>query len=295
MSIIIVDGNNLGIASYFANNELTDPTGRPSGAIYGFVRAIRPILVRVQEETGLKKCSIIVAWDGSTCWRKDILPSYKASRGDKSSDGTQELQDYFDQVPRIRDILPMLGVNQVRADHHEADDIAGHLKQTFSKTGRQIVFVTNDKDWYQLVDENTHLWRPLKQSYVTPANFEEETLCKTPEEFVMVKAIAGDKGDDIPGVDGVGEKTALKYLRGEMKPTTKKYPLIEEWMQSEEGFERSKRLVDLREISIPPGNWLKTPGAFDQVAAMETFINLDFNSILKDVTKWLAPFRVACS
>lgn len=308
MTTILIDANNIGIASNFANDKLNDPYGRPSGAIYGFVRTIRPILKRIQDETGTNKVTINALWDSSkaTNWRKQILPSYKASRDE---DEVPELmQRYFDQKPRIQDILKIMGVNQLRAEHYEADDIAGHL----SRIDTQIVLVSNDRDWLQLVSDKCHVWQPMKEyvddngnkqkgRYVTPENFEQVTGCTDVEEFVKMKAIMGDKGDDVPGASGVGEKTAIQYLRGELSPTTKagkpakKYVAVDEWMKDPDGYDRSLKLVDLRDIDIPPGNWTLTDGKYDQSAMVEQFTYLGFNSILQKITDWIMPFRKSFS
>lgn len=290
---ILIDGNNLGIASHFANDKLTDADGRPSGAIYGFLRSIKPMLVRVQEEVGIDKVPINVAWDSQTCWRKELLPSYKASRGDKTGEPDEAMQRYVEQVPRLRDILKTLGVGQMRADNYEADDIAGYI----ASLGGRLTLITNDKDWLQLVSERVHVWQPLKQRYVTLANFEEVTGCEDTEQFVKVKAICGDKGDDVPGAVGIGEKGAISYVRGEMAPTTKagkpaaKFKKIEDWMNDPDGYDRSLKLVDLRDIVIPPGNWQLTEGKFVQDALLDHFMALGFNSMLDNLSTWLAPFR----
>lgn len=294
---IVIDGNNLGISNHYANSELRDYDGRPSGAIFGFVRSIRPILVRVQEETGLDSTKISVAWDSGVNWRKDVLPSYKASR--VSSDVNEDLADYFDQAPRLKDLLSLLGVGQMYAEGYEADDIGGHLASVLSTNKVQSVLVTNDKDWLQLVGEYCHVWQPMKQRYVTLANFEEVTGCTSPDEFVNMKAIMGDKGDDVPGAAGVGEKKAVQYLRGELKATTAKgtpakaYEAIENWVSDPDGFDRSMRLVDLRDMEIASDKWRLVPGALNTSALNDHFMQLGFASIIDHFANWLAPFRKA--
>ena len=292
MPTILVDGNNVGMANFFVNPELTDPIGRPSGAIYGFIKQLRPILARVQQEHGRSDVKVIVAWDGGNIWRKDILPSYKASRGDKSRQGDVDIQAYFDQVPRLKDMLRIMGVHQFIASRYEADDIAGLIANRINMSNDQLTLVTNDKDWLQLVGQNVHMWRPLADSYATPANFEELTECTSAEEFVKVKAIMGDKGDDVPGVAGVGIKTALKYLRGELTKG-KKFEDITKWMDDPDGYERSLKLVDLRDMQIPHEFWQLTNGQYDQGALLENMVQLAFDSILSNFSNWIAPFKLS--
>lgn len=305
MPSILVDGNNLGIASHYANDTLLDGDGRPSGAIFGFIRSIRPILARVQAEHGVGRVRVNVAWDSGTSWRKKLLPSYKASR--KRDDPDESMQAYFDQTPRLKDLLSLLGVGQLYAEGYEADDIAGHLADVH----KPITFVTNDRDWFQLVGDSCHVWAPMKEDpvtkdkglYISPANFSAYAEgAADVEEFVRMKAIMGDKGDDIPGAAGVGPAKALAYLRGELPQWTKAkkpepnkaFAAIEAWMSDPDGYDRSLKLVDLRGMRIEPYCWRLNPGQLNQAAVYDQFVRLGFASLLSNLPEWLKPFRLSC-
>ena len=150
------------------------------------------------------------------------------------------------------------------------------------------------------MSENVQVWQPHseKKRFITLANFEEITGCRDAEEFVNMKAIMGDKGDNVPGAVGIGAKTAIQYLRSELKTQTAKgeptkaYVAVNQWINDPDGFDLSKQLVDLRHISI------KTPfklvsGVFDQNALMQEFLQLGFNSILGEIDNFLSPFKKA--
>jgi 5'-3' exonuclease len=211
MTTVLVDGSNVGIASHVAGEELVDPLHRPSGAIFGMLRSIRPILEKVQTDGGPgSRSSVVVAWDSGTNWRTQIYPEYEASRRAPDPEKEKRMERYFDQIPRLRALLPIAGIGQVKADGYEADDIAGWITSTCPD--KQFVLVTNDKDWLQLVAHNVHVWRPMKEVLVTPANFTEQTGADDPGQYTQMMGLTGDDGDDVPGAPGIGQGFALKYL-----------------------------------------------------------------------------------
>jgi 5'-3' exonuclease len=222
-----------------------------------------------------------------TSWRKELLPSYKERRKEiKTEEASEQFERYADQLPRLLDLIRSMGVGQVRADNFEADDIAGYFSNLMPG---QIVLVSNDYDWLQLVSPKVHVWRTLKGEYVTPENFTNYTECESAEEYIKTKAICGDK-DEVPGVPGVGPKFAQRYLRGDLKKG-KKFDAIEEWMHQPEGYDRSYNLFDLRHPAIPANAWRMTQGQFDVAAIQSAMSDLSFNSILGDFADWIDPFK----
>lgn len=299
VTTILVDGNNLGISSHFAARNLTDPDGRPSGAIYGFIRSLRPILDRTQVATG-EKAKVIVAWDATENWRTAEFPEYKSSRKkNRDPEMEAELERYADQVPRLRSILTTLGVSQIRAHGFEADDVAGWITR---RPGAKWMLVSNDKDWLQLVGENCSVWQATKERYISLESWAEtlpdiigssdRIFPTNTDEFVKMLAIAGDDGDDIPGQKGVGYSTALKVLQGKLVKG-KKFDAVQEWMVDPIGYTRSLRLVDLRSIEIPPERLVITKGNYDATSFMNQCVALGFNSILGEIGSWMAPFAKA--
>ena len=291
MATVIVDGNNIAMAAYAANDQLLDPYGRPVGAIYGPLRMMKPMLDRVREvfvRTG-EPVKFLVAWDARRSWRHDAYEGYKAGRKDKDTD--EFFQRYVEQLPRLREILPQLGIGQILVDNFEADDIAGWLTQRSGKW----VLMSNDKDWLQLVRDGVWVWRPKDADFVTPDTFAEKAEADDPEQFVTIKAIAGDKGDDVPGCKGIGWALARKYLTGGMKPGSARANAIEAWLADPEGYARSRKLVDLRAIQPDPRvqRVNTTAGAFDQRKFMQSCVELGFQSIIERFDDWAGAFKPA--
>lgn len=300
---ILVDGNNLGMAAHFASSELRDMDGRPVGAVFGFIRMLRAIVERAQIDEPTTNFKVAVAWDSKPTWRDDLLPEYKSSRKEgRTPELEKSLQEYGKQVPRLRAVLTTLGVHQLRAENFEADDIAGYV----CKISPNVILVSGDKDWLQLVRPGVKVWQVTKGQFVTVDNFEAITAALidskkcggcTPDQFTELLAIAGDTGDDVPGVKGVGMSTALLYVKGlsgEMPPLKgKKADAIAAWMTDPNGYTRSKTLVDLRNIYIPIANFKMTPGAYDPTAFMNECIVYGFESILKSIADWIRPFEAA--
>ncbi len=302
MTAIFVVGNNVGISSFFIHPDFTDSSGRPTGAVYGFVRRMRPLLQMIGEQRpGRLKATVL--WDSGSNWRKEVLPSYKESRAAGREDG--KLDGYFEQVQTLRDVLSVIGMHQLVAEGYEADDIAGWLCANVSG---DVILVSDDKDWLQLVSDRVHVYQPRGQSiagqneerpsmYVTPENFKEVSKCDDTEEFVKMKAIMGDPGDDVPGASGVGEKTALDFLRGTLKATTaagkpaKKFESVKSWMTDPDGYDRSLKLVDLRDIDIPIEQLRLVDGKLNEDVLFKYFVRLGFASILSKGESWFAPFR----
>ena len=289
---ILVDGNNLGMAAHFGAEELRDMDGRPVAAIFVFLRMLRAIVERVQIDVPTEKVTTTVAWDSSPSWRAAYYKSYKASRKERSPEEEKRMQEYFEQVPRLRKMLTNLGVHQIRAQAHEADDVAGYLTRT--QPENNFVLVSGDKDWLQLVSPTVRVWQPSKQRFVTMENFSEATDCEDPDEYVMALGITGDSGDDVPGCKGFGIKTAVKFLRGQMKAGVK-LTAAREWLKDEDGFQRSYRLIELRKMQIDAAAMQITPGVLDLEAVMQDCILYGFESILSHFADWTAPFKPSAS
>jgi DNA polymerase-1 len=158
-----------------------------------------------------------VAWvhDAGTSFREDIYPDYKATR-EKLDD---ELQEDFDRsVERIEKLLDCFGVPLVVVDGYEADDVIGTLAAAGAEAGYQVVIVSGDKDFYQLIDENIALLNPgrrgpaaVDEQWVELSNANER-LGVAPTQVVDFLALVGDSSDNIPGIRGIGEKTARKLI-----------------------------------------------------------------------------------
>jgi len=182
--------------------------------VFGFLRDIRSF----QNKFMTRK--IVFAWDVGDPLRKQICPSYKLRPVDSDPETMRGRQILRDQIHKLRtEYVPVLGYkNNFWADGYEADDvIAAICKSDFTSFHRRsAVIVSSDHDLYQLLGPNVSIFHPVTKKTVTHRSFQKEWGLH-PRKWVDVKAMAGCISDNIKGIEGVGEKTAAKYLRGELK------------------------------------------------------------------------------
>ena len=205
--ILLIDGNSMANRAFYATmgRMMKTPTGISTNAVYGFFQ----IMFKTIEEENPDK--IIVAFDiSSSEKRTKIFSEYKAGRHKTPEDLTM-------QFPIIKELLRMMNIPIVQKDGIEADDILGALAKKEGKKGNKIIILTGDRDYFQLVDMNVNIRYPKtimgKTEYIIYDNYKvNEEYGLTPEKLIEVKALMGDASDNIPGVKGIGEKTALKLI-----------------------------------------------------------------------------------
>lgn len=200
---ILIDGNSLMFRAYYAMNApMTSKDGTPTGAIYGFLSMLFKLLER-------EPSHIAVAFDRrEPTFRHEKYPDYKAGRKPTPP-------DLLEQMPILRQILREMGVRELDCPGYEADDILGTLSRKAMDRGQACLIVTGDRDALQLTTDTVHVLltkRGITDTVeYTPALL-QETYGLTPDHMRDLKALMGDASDNIPGVPGVGEKTALKLL-----------------------------------------------------------------------------------
>lgn len=205
--ILLIDGNSMANRAFYATmgRMMKTPTGISTNAVYGFFQ----IMFKTIEEENPDK--IIVAFDiSSSEKRTKIFSEYKAGRHKAPEDLTI-------QFPIIKELLRMMNIPIVQKDGIEADDILGAIAKKEGKKGNKIIILTGDRDYFQLVDMNVNIRYPKtimgKTEYIIYDNYKiNEEYGLTPEKLIEVKALMGDASDNIPGVKGIGEKTALKLI-----------------------------------------------------------------------------------
>lgn len=205
--ILLIDGNSMANRAFYATmgKMMKTPTGISTNAVYGFFQ----IMFKTIEEE--KPDKIIVAFDiSSSEKRTKIFSEYKAGRHKTPEDLTM-------QFPIIKELLRMMNIPIVQKDGIEADDILGAIAKKEGKKGNKIIILTGDRDYFQLVDMNVNIRYPKtimgKTEYIIYDNYKvNEEYGLTPEKLIEVKALMGDASDNIPGVKGIGEKTALKLI-----------------------------------------------------------------------------------
>ena len=205
--ILLIDGNSMVNRAFYATmgRMMKTPTGISTNAVYGFFQ----IMFKTIEEENPDK--IIVAFDiSSSEKRTKIFSEYKAGRHKTPEDLTM-------QFPIIKELLRMMNIPIVQKDGIEADDILGAIAKKEGKKENKIIILTGDRDYFQLVDMNVNIRYPKtimgKTEYIIYDNYKiNEEYGLTPEKLIEVKALMGDASDNIPGVKGIGEKTALKLI-----------------------------------------------------------------------------------
>ena len=203
--MLLIDGNNMLFKAYHATSygaRMQTSNGIPTNAVYGFVMMIEKALSMLEPDV------VLVAWDsGKPTFRHQMYEAYKGTR--KEID-----PELIVQMPMAREYLDAAGIHRYEQDGVEADDIIGTMARSYPDY--QIHILSSDKDLWQLIDATTDIYVMKKGlSEITVMN--EATLMAekgiTPSQIIDLKALMGDPSDNIPGVKGVGEKTALKLLQ----------------------------------------------------------------------------------
>ncbi len=203
--IVLVDGNNLMFRSYYATayngNFMNNSKGFPTNALFGFTNMINKILKEENPEY------IIVAFDKGKTFRHEKYKDYKGGRVETPN----ELKIQF---PLAKKLLEAMGIKYYEIDNYEADDIIGTFSKYCDHNDYKGLIVSSDKDLLQLINEDVDIKLLKQKDYIryNEKTFEEAYGIK-PINVIDLKALMGDSSDNIPGVKGVGEKTALKLLQ----------------------------------------------------------------------------------
>ena len=199
-SVLIVDGTAVAYRAFYAVRGLSTGAGQPTNALFGFVRMLRQLEARWRPDR------IVVAFDGgSPAHRLEKCPDYKAQRAPMPD-------DLRSQLPLINEYLEAAGIPMLLLKGQEADDVIATLADRAAQAGATVRLATSDKDLMQLVTEQVRLVPPTKtDEELDPAGVEAKTGVK-PLQIVDWLALIGDTADNIPGVNGIGPKTATKLI-----------------------------------------------------------------------------------
>ena len=198
-TLFLVDGSSYIYRAYYAIRNLSSPTGHPTNAIYGFTQMLLKLL------RDYKPRYMAVVFDvGRTTFRTKLYPDYKANRAETPD-------DLKVQMGPIRDMTRAFNIPVLELADFEADDIIGYLAERFSVNGGNVMVVTGDKDLMQIVTDKVALLDTMKDKISRVADVIERFGVE-PGRVADILGLAGDASDNIPGVPGIGEKTAIKLL-----------------------------------------------------------------------------------
>lgn len=201
--LILIDGNSIIYRAFFAMPPLTNTKGLHTNAVYGFTN----MLLRLIEDH--KPTHMMVAFDaGKITFRHEGYQEYKGGR-------EKTPPELSEQFPLLKELLQCFGISQFELSGYEADDIIGTVSKIAEEAGHEILVVTGDKDMLQLASDHVQVGLTRKgvteiETYA-PEQIEER-YGLTPLQIIDLKGLMGDASDNIPGIPGVGEKTALKLL-----------------------------------------------------------------------------------
>ena len=277
--LMLIDGHAMAYRAYFATPPLTSPAGEPTNAVFGFASMLLKAVGDEQPDY------VIATFDSGRTFRHEEYAEYKATRA-KMPD------DLAVQIERIMELARTLGIPVHTREGYEADDLMGSISALASKAGLETIIVTGDSDTLQLVSDDVHVLMPRRtmadvQLYDTGAVQQRYGLA--PAQLIDLKALMGDSSDNIPGVKGVGEKTATALLK-EYGSLDQIYEHLEDVSRSRfrealrsgrEDALMSRHLVtvvrDLDEdLDLESARWPQ----FDRVRFVELLRELGFHSLI---------------
>lgn len=279
--LVLIDGNSLSFRAFFALPLLTNKAGVYTNAIYGFTMILDKI---IKEE---KPTHFLVAFDaGKTTFRNSMYEDYKGGR-EKTPD---ELRS---QLAYIRELVESYHIKHYELENYEADDIIGTLSKQADEKNLKTIIITGDRDLTQLASENVTIYYTKKGvtdiDHYTPQFIAEKYDGLIPNQIVDMKGLMGDKSDNIPGVPGIGEKTAIKLLKQfetvegvyENIDTLKKSKMKENLIENEESAKLSKELATInRETPIEVSLEDLKLTDYDDEKKIKLFKTLEFKQLL---------------
>jgi DNA polymerase-1 len=199
-TIYLIDGSGYIYRAYHAVRHLSTTRGLPTNATFGFTNMLLKLLSDRKPER------IVMVFDAKgPTFRHEIYEAYKANRPPMPDDLSV-------QIPYIKQVVDGMNIASCELAGYEADDIIGTLARAAEKKGFHVVMVTGDKDFKQLVSPAISIWDPMKDRTIDYAGLKEDFGLE-PSQWVDVMALAGDTSDNIPGVPGIGEKTAVSLIK----------------------------------------------------------------------------------
>ena len=288
-TLLLVDGNALVHRGFHAIPHLSNKKGEPTNGVYGFA------LLFLKALKDLKPQYVAVAFDlPAPTFRDRLYEPYKAKR-------VKAPDELYQQIPRVKDLVAAFGLPIYEEKGYEADDIIGSLSAIAKKRDFRVMILTGDLDALQLVDESVKVYAP-KQGLAETKVYDEAAIKERyglrPDQLIDYKALRGDPSDNIPGVRGIGEKTASEllqkfgtleqvydYVKGkDTKRVSERVKTL--LLEHEKDAELSKRLVRIvRTMKLPFDLKNLRLDGYDESKVYELFRELEFKSLLDKLPK----------
>ena len=283
--IILIDGFSVAFRAFYALPEsLMTSDGTPTNLIHGFLSMINKVINEYKSE------QMIVTWDlpGKT-FRNDIYKEYKSNRSPAPD-------NFKVQIPLLHDLLDSFNIPQVSEVGYEADDVLGSLAKKYNDKGQEVMIVTGDRDTFQLISKNTKILytkRGISEIDIVDEKFFLNKYGFKTDQYIEYLALKGDPSDNIPGLAGVGEKTATlllkkyKTIEGIYKNLNDLTPKIKNsFQENKEMLKTSKDLATIRtdlKIEIPKVQLKDTAYYSDEVleASQDKVKKLELNKYIK--------------
>lgn len=283
-TLLLIDGHSQAYRAFFGmKTPLSTREGEPTGAVFGFVRKLLSVIKEYQPD------HVAVAFDLGDTWRHSEFTEYKATR-DSMPDEMRT------QMLRIEELLHTFNIPIITYPNYEADDVLGTLSRLAAAQEFDVLVMTGDRDLFQLVDERVKILytsggpNPVTSVYGLAEVQERYEL--TPSQFIDLKALTGDSSDNIPGVPGVGEKTAAKLLKefGSLENLYAQIDAIagpktrQNLLDAQPQVALNKRLVTIvRDLDLVFDPEACRLHSYNQDAVVNLFTALEFRSLLKDL------------
>ena len=289
--LVLIDGHALAYRMFFALPEVAFSTqdGESTNAVFGFTRRVMELMQDTDPPDYLA-----VSFDAGLTGRDEIYPEYKGTR-EKMPDSLRQ------QIVRIKEVLEALNIPIMELEGYEADDVLGTVARKAGEEGLGVIIVTGDRDLLQLVNDYTLIELPTNRSNEYAAFDAEAVVAKYgvhPERYVDFKAITGDPSDNIPGVKGVGDKTAAKLLQ-QYESLDEVYEHLDD-IAEESGTKRFTNALDRErenaylslelsrirtDLDVPFDREACRTRDFDQSVVLAKFQELNFRSLADRLVK----------
>ncbi len=278
-TLAVLDGHNLAYRAFYAlPDDLATSAGQVTNSAYGFTSMLIKMLGDHHPD------AVVVTWDTpKPTFRKDEYPEYKAQR-EKAPD------TFTSQLPLIREVVDTLGVQQVELPGFEADDVIATVAEQAKNDGWEVLIVSGDRDTFQLIDDHCrvlYIRRGISDLLIADEAWVEERYGIRADQYPEYAALRGDTSDNLPGVPGVGEKTATRLiagygnLEGLYDHLDEQTPKLRESLAAnrEQAFlnRRLMRLVRDLSLGIQVESYRWT--GFDRAAAKAIFDSMEFHSL----------------